>query len=65
MAVHDVTIFVDVEMKTNISFWNALKLRLAGGKAVEKLIETRIKSECDFSKGAVGRPSAAAVPDNE
>ncbi len=37
------TIVVTVKMETDISFWDALKLRLAGGQAIQKFIETRVK----------------------
>lgn len=40
------TIYVDIKFNTKISFWDALKLRLAGGKVIEaflkeKLMETK------------------------
>lgn len=40
---NNMAIVIDVEMKTKISFWQAFKLRLAGGEAIQKFIEEKVE----------------------
>jgi len=41
--INSVEIVVCIKFLTKISFWQALKLRLAGGEAIKKFIETKIE----------------------
>ena len=42
-----VRVTVSVNFETNMSFWTALKLRLAGGKAIEEYIKEHIEEMND------------------
>ena len=41
--LNEIEIVVCVKFSTKISFWQALKLRLAGGEAIRKFIETKVE----------------------
>ena len=39
----DAEIYIKINFITGISFWNALKLRLAGGEAIKAFIEAEME----------------------
>jgi len=39
---NSIQVKVIIKVETDISFWNALKLRLAGGQAIREFIATKV-----------------------
>ena len=51
MGENKVTVTVEVGIKTKIRFWDAIKLRLAGGKYIEEYIKNTFLIDRDVNYG--------------
>jgi len=51
MKNQEIKITINLQFKTEISLWNALKLRLCGGEAIKQYMEDMIKDHMDNDNG--------------